>query len=290
MDNNLILKRFFSKKVFEDLLSGKKNEVFDLVVKRYISDSSGMSYCDIVSEIYCYLANNYRTEYYYKNTLLNKLLLKKHNYKKTIVLTELPVADSKADFVMINGRGVVYEIKTELDNLERLESQVKDYYKAFKYVYIVTYEKNIEKVMGVVDEKVGIILITKRGAIKTYREAEEVDEFLTHECIFKMLRKYEFESIIKRQGFKLPDVPRVNYYSECLKLFDTIDLDSILNGFLIVLKQRKKSPNKLYKKVPYELKMMVYQLDYDDDDYKHLFSFLNSHNKEVGDNNVFSLS
>lgn len=240
MDNNLILKRFFSKKVFEDLLSGKKNEVFDLVVKRYISDSSGMSYCDIVSEIYCYLANNYRTEYYYKNTLLNKLLLKKHNYKKTIVLTELPVADSKADFVMINGRGVVYEIKTELDNLERLESQVKDYYKAFKYVYIVTYEKNIEKVMGVVDEKVGIILITKRGAIKTYREAEEVDEFLTHECIFKMLRKYEFENILIEKKMEIPDVSQFIYYKECFKLIKQIEICDLHNLAMKELKKRMK--------------------------------------------------
>lgn len=240
MDNNLILKRFFSKKVFEDLLSGKKNEVFDLVVKRYISDSSGMSYCEIVSEIYCYLANNYRTEYFYKNTLLNKLLLKKHNYKKTIVLTELPVADSKADFVMINGRGVVYEIKTELDNLERLESQVKDYYKAFKYVYIVTYEKNIEKVMGVVDEKVGIILITKRGAIKTYREAEEVDEFLTHECIFKMLRKYEFENILIEKKMEIPDVSQFIYYKECFKLIKQIEICDLHNLAMKELKKRMK--------------------------------------------------
>ena len=46
---------------------------------------------------------------------------------------------------MINGKGVVYEIKTELDNLERLNSQIEDYYKAFTNVVIVTYEENIEK-------------------------------------------------------------------------------------------------------------------------------------------------
>ena len=32
---------------------------------------------------------------------------------------------------MITGRGVVYEIKTDLDNLIRLENQLKDYYKVF---------------------------------------------------------------------------------------------------------------------------------------------------------------
>ena len=37
---------------------------------------------------------------------------------------------------MINGRGVVYEIKTDLDNLLRLENQIRDYYKVFSYVYV----------------------------------------------------------------------------------------------------------------------------------------------------------
>lgn len=44
----------------------------------------------------------------------------------TTALTEIAIAKSKADFVLINGKAVVYEIKTELDNLERLSAQVDD--------------------------------------------------------------------------------------------------------------------------------------------------------------------
>lgn len=58
----------------------------------------------------------YRNEYFYKNTIFNQLLVQKHDLYNTAALTELPIADSKADFVMINGKGVVYEIKTDLDN------------------------------------------------------------------------------------------------------------------------------------------------------------------------------
>lgn len=170
MDNNLILKRFFSKSMLHDLLSGEKNDVFDCVVKRFIADSTGKSYGELVSEIYAYMGKNYRTEYFYKNTMLNKLLIKHHDYKRTIVLSELPIGNSKADFVMINGKGVVYEIKTELDNLERLNSQITDYYKAFSEVVIVTYENNIEKVKKCVPDSVGIMLLTKRKALRMIRE------------------------------------------------------------------------------------------------------------------------
>ena len=107
MDNNLILKRFFSKSMLHDLLSGDSNDVFEYVVRRYVSDPTGRSYKDLISEIYKYMGKEYRSEYFYKNIMLNKLLMKKHDYKKTIVLTELPIASSKADFIMINGRGKV---------------------------------------------------------------------------------------------------------------------------------------------------------------------------------------
>ena len=57
----------------------------------------------------------------------------------------------KQIFVLINGKAVVYEIKTELDNLERLESQIDDYYKAFEHVAVVTYEKNLKQLKKVLD-------------------------------------------------------------------------------------------------------------------------------------------
>lgn len=90
------------------------------------------------------MGKEYRTEYLYKNTILNKLLFAKHDYKNNS-FNELPIDKSKADFVMINGKGVVYEIKTELDNLDRIETQIQDYYKAFTEVVVVTYETNIKK-------------------------------------------------------------------------------------------------------------------------------------------------
>ena len=62
---------------------------------------------EAISEIYHFMNYEYRNEYYYKNTILNQLLIKKHDLYNTAALTELPIGDSKADFIMINGRGVV---------------------------------------------------------------------------------------------------------------------------------------------------------------------------------------
>lgn len=84
----------------------------------------------------------------------------------TAALTELPIGNSKADFIMINGRGVVYEIKTDLDNLIRLEDQLKDYYKVFSYIYVVVGNKQLPHVKEFLkDQKVGIYELTASGRL-----------------------------------------------------------------------------------------------------------------------------
>lgn len=259
MGNNLVLKRFFSKTVLHDLLSGNEEGIFDYVVRRYVVEPEGKPYEKLISEIYSYMDKEYRTEYYYKNTMLNKLLLKKHDYKKTIVLTELPIGSSKADFIMINGKGTVYEIKTELDNLDRINSQIDDYYKAFSEVVIVTYEDNIEKVLEIVPETVGIMKLTKRRALRTIRESKEIYSKLDYYTIFKILRKYEFEYILTTQGYDLPKVNQFRYYRECFHLIQKIDINVLQKLMLKELKKRMRIETVEFSiDVPEELRFLIY--------------------------------
>ena len=269
MGNNLILKRFFSKAVLHNLLSGNDEGIFDCVVRRYVVEPKGKPYGKLISEIYTYMDKEYRTEYYYKNTMLNKLLLKKHNYKKTIVLTELPIGNSKADFIMINGKGTVYEIKTELDNLDRINSQIEDYYKAISEVVIVTYTDNIEKVLETVPETVGIMELTKRRALRTVRDSMEVYSKLDYYTIFKILRKYEFEYILATQGYDLPRVSQFQYYSGCFNLINKIDICVLQKLMLKELKKRMRIETVEFSiDVPEELRFLIYFdntiLDYKD--------------------------
>lgn len=259
MTSNLILKRFFSKAMLHDLLSDKQNDIFDCVIEKYVPEPQGKTYSELISDVYSYIGKEYRTEYFYKNTLLNKLMLKKHDYKKTIALTELPIANSKADFVMINGRGVVYEIKTELDNLDRINSQIMDYQKAFSEIFIVTYQENLEKVMELVPEKIGIMQLTKRKALKVIREPISDTSNFDYYTIFKLLRKGEFENIIKSNGFLLPEVVQFEYYKECFKLIQNIEIETLQAQMLKELKKRMKTEIvELSLNVPVELRGLTY--------------------------------
>ena len=165
-DNNLILNRFFTQYVFNDLVMNYKNNTYCTVVRRYLKNENDCSNGEIISKIYKYMSRNYRNEYFYQNTMLNKLLLGRHSLNTTTALTQIPIGKSKADFVMINGKAVVYEIKTELDSFERLDNQLNDYFKAFDHVCVVTCESNYEKLNKILEGRsVGIY---RRKVIKEH--------------------------------------------------------------------------------------------------------------------------
>ena len=271
------LNRIFTRNMLRHFIEGKVDNVYSSVIRRYTSNANQKNNRELISEIYCELKNNYRDEYFYKNTLLNKLLLGVHSVNTTTALTEIAIAKSKADFVLINGKAVVYEIKTELDNLERLNSQIADYYKAFDHVAVVTYERNLQqlkKVLDNVDKPVGIYVLRKNGKLGTIRKPQRHTGDLNKEIIFKLLRKSEYENIIAQQYGYLPEVTQFKYYSTCKKMFLQIPIEESYLLVLRTLKKRMQLEKEEFVKIPYELKFLVYFMELSCDDYQKLENFL----------------
>ncbi|MDR1547929.1 MAG: sce7726 family protein [Hungatella sp.] len=276
--NNLIINRLFTQNVFYNLLNEHSDSTYYTVVKRYINDVEDKNNGELICEIYEFMAKAYRNEYFYQNTLLNKLLLGRHSINTTTALTQIPIGKSKADFILINGKAVVYEIKTELDSLDRLDTQLKDYFTAFNHVCVVTSESHYEKVKRALgDTPVGIYVLTEKNKIssKLKKEPLECNAYLSHIAIFKVLHKREYEEILMRYFQKLPDTSQVFYYNECMKLFLEIP---ILDAYAMALKELKKRNNIVkdhFEKVPYELKSLVYFSKSSVKEFKQLYEFLN---------------
>ena len=273
-----ILNKVFSRNTFRQCIDNGYDKTYSQVIKRYIKNGDDKTNSELVSEIYRELRVNYRNEYFYKNTLLNKLLLGIHSINTTTALTEIPIAKSKADFVLINGKAVVYEIKTELDNFDRLENQVNDYYKAFDHVAVVTCKDNLfalQKKLENIEKPIGIYILQKRGTISPIQEPEPYRKLLDAEILFKILRKSEYEEILMKCFSQLPEVSEFKYYSECKRLFLKIPLEEAYLEFLKQLKKRTKIVKEEFVKVPYELKFLAYFMDLRTDDYRKLLEFLN---------------
>ena len=271
------LNRFFTRNMLRHFIDRKEDRVYSSVVRCYIVDANEKNNGQLISEIYCELKKNYRNEYFYKNTLLNKLLLGVHSMNTTTALTEVSIAKSKADFILINGKAVVYEIKTELDNLERLTTQLEDYYKAFDHVAVVTYEENLgalQRLLDSINKPIGIYLLSKNGCLSTVRQPERYTNDLDGEIIFKLLRKSEYEKILVEKYGTLPNVTQFEQYSACRELFLQMPLDEAYLMVLKALKKRMKIEKEEFVKIPYELKFLAYFMDLTIKDYKNLEMFL----------------
>lgn len=275
--NTYMINKIFTVPYIDKLVD--ENSVPDSFVKciqRYVKNDK-LTYGKAISEIYHYMDFEYRNEYFFKNTILNQLLIKKHDIYNTVALTELPVGESKADFIMINGRGIVYEIKTDLDNLLRLESQIKDYYKVFSYVYVVVGKKQAKKIQEfLIEQRVGIYELTERGNLIQRKKAYCNREDLSYEAMFRLLRKSEFEAVLLKHYNRLPEVNNFQYYRECLKWIKEINILSLQKDVMQCLKGRTllRVKNKLEEKVPYELRFYAYFSKKYQSDYDELDSFL----------------
>ena len=104
--NSILLNRFFTRNTFKQVIDDGESPAYIAAIRRYIVDPTGKTNEECISEIYQHLKKEYQNEYYYKNTLLNKLLLGVHSPRTTTALTEVPVGNSKADFILINGRAM----------------------------------------------------------------------------------------------------------------------------------------------------------------------------------------
>ena len=266
-DNSRAINRVFTRKVLNDLLSGTTNDVFDSVVERYVDDPESKTHGQIFSEIYMCLGQENRNEYYYMNTLLNKLLVGKHSVNTTTALSQVHIGQHIADFVMLNGEAKVYEIKSDLDNFDRLHDQLSDYFTAFSKVAVLVsvYEQEkLEEILsnfGDMGDAVGVYALSEDDTIFSptrSKEPKQFDENLDHTNMFKLLRKREYENIIQKHFGELPKVAPVFFFRTCLEQFKEIPIFQAQARVFDELKKRNKITKTDFSNVQAELRSVVY--------------------------------
>ncbi|WP_146153570.1 sce7726 family protein [Adhaeribacter arboris] len=271
------LSQIFTPSNFNKIVKKKDKEYMRYCVKKHINSSKPESYNSIIKYLYNELHFEYRSEYFYKNALLNKLLLGKYSLNTTTVLNEFRIGGSIADFILLNGEARIFEIKTDLDSLTKLDKQVSDYKEFANKVYIVSCSKHANKLLNKYrDTEIGIIEFTKNMSLKTLKEAESNTDNFNHVTIFKTLRKQEYLNLIKNHFGEIPNVPGTKIFRECLSMAKLININDFQVLAFNQLKDRKiRCPNLLKSEfTPYELKHICYSMDYSENEYAELFNFL----------------
>jgi hypothetical protein len=269
IDNSRVINRVFTRGVITDLIQKGSNEVYDCVVRRYVDDPENKTHGEIISEIYAHLGREKRNEYYYVNTLLNKLLVGIHNVNTTTALSKVRIGRAVADVIMINGEGKIYvmEVKSGLDNFDRLFDQVSNYFTAFSKVSVLSSIHELKKVerilsgFGDMGDAVGIYVLSDRDTIFSKihsREPKLFLERLDYNCIFKLMRKYEYENVLLKYFGKIPKVAPAFYFKFCLEQFSQIPILTAQELVFKQLKKRNQIEKTAFEGIQHELKSVVY--------------------------------
>ncbi len=233
------------------------------------------TYMEYLKYIYSELENNYRNEYYYKNTFVNSILLKHYGTKDAIAINEFRVGSSVADLVLFNGSSKAFEIKTELDSVKRFKGQVADYKKIFEECYVVTDESLIEKYAGE-DHSVGIIALRKTSrSSKMYewRKAER-NTSISPDTLMRCLRTQEYKNIVKAFYGDLPAMNSFNMFNICSEMIKGIPSKELSVLFLNQLKKRNSSTVFL-KTFHKELRQLALAMNLEPNKYDIIINYLN---------------
>lgn len=255
------LAQLFSTSVLTAIGNGRPsaNMSYVLSESNYINFiERGLTFRQLFESLYALLLHHYRCEYVYKNAIANMILLDRHSPVDSTLLTEFRVGTSKADVVILNGTSSVYEIKTELDSLDRLNDQIGSYQKAFDNIYVVTHESQLKKIQRNLSEEIGVILLTEEYTLETLREAPSNKHKVEAATVFDCLRQVEYCDVIKDEFGFVPDVPNTRIYAECKPLFSTLDPPTAHDRMVRVLKRRSANLalKQLVTRAPHSLKFL----------------------------------
>ncbi|MED4353635.1 sce7726 family protein [Schinkia azotoformans] len=132
------------------------------------------------------------------------------NRPNEVSLFEFNVGSSRLDFARINGHSYAYEIKTELDSLEKLEKQLIDYSRVFEYIHVIVHPKHYNKVYDLVPEHCGIATYNseKSNFPFSYKKKRLLNPNIEPLTQLQTLTVKEINSILKIFGIEATSLTR----------------------------------------------------------------------------------
>ncbi|MCV7256938.1 sce7726 family protein [Mycobacterium hackensackense] len=184
---------------------------------------------------YAVLRREYRCEYVYATALISQVA---GTGEVVNTMTGLPVFMSVADLVIAGERPVVYEIKTDLDGLGRLDLQLHSYATCFEHVVVLTSPPKLNRVLAETPSHVGVSTLTEADKVVAVRAPSGGLERIQRSALFRVLRRGELLNIMGRRLGYEQDVPNTRIYHRLNGLFMQLDVETAYNEFVTELRLR----------------------------------------------------
>jgi len=252
--------RFFSHSVVRDLATRGRSALLGR-----LANQSGL--LSRVAESECVGAlferafdalrgNGYRDEYTYQDAITRQILLRRHSLATASMIPEFRVGPCKADLVIFNGTSTAYEIKSERDNLDRIESQLAAYLDVFARVCVVAGKNHVETIQNKLPKIVGIMVLDESNKLHTVREPTDNKENVRSTSIFECLRVSEAVETLRMLRIRVPVVPNTEIYRTLRPIFAELDGSVVHDCVVKVLKKSRSATmfSESLKRLPYSLR------------------------------------
>lgn len=190
-----------------------------------VEDPARWTLADAYDAGHRFLRQSYRSEYFYKNSIVSKVIFGYHRPSTASALLEFQMGASYADVVVLNGTTTTYEIKTDLDSFARLRTQLADYSARTEHVNVVTSESKAASAEKALPDHVGLVVLKRSGALGVIRPSVGGFERLNPQAMFDLLRGDEALVALRRSvGYEL-DVPRGDAWKRTRALYAELPAD-----------------------------------------------------------------
>lgn len=208
-----------------------KDVLYDTIDVSFINTSPYNNIREVYNKI---ILRYYPNETSIKSSFINQVLSKENNQ---VTIFELPIGNSRADLCKINGVSVAYEIKTDLDNIQRLNKQINDYEDVFEKTFVICSNNKLEEIEKHIVDSCGIYIyhITPQGNIKfkLYRDSI-LSNKLNPNTQLNVFRKQELKQCL--------NISEIASRTEMTKyILDTFTPDEVNHLFKKIIKSRYQS-------------------------------------------------
>ena len=207
---------------------------------------------DVLEAAFKTLFREYPIEYVYKACMLKKTIFGAFSPNTTALYMEFPVAEARADMLLVNGVATVFEVKTRFDDPNRLNVQLAEYYRCFKSVCVIVEEGQSERYLQELPAHVGITALTPRFSMSIKRKPKEISEKLDYTQMFALLHQKEHQHAVSDLDLDLPSIDPSIRYQVALEFFSTFSVEDAYNRVLKVLRSRQRTHDlaNLCKRLP----------------------------------------
>lgn len=171
---------------------------------------------------------------------IRKILIEylKTNASEIRIFQEKSIGSAICDIMTVTDCLTGYEIKSDLDNYQRLTSQVKAYDKFFDENYIVVGANHRNSVAEKVPEKWGILVVEESG-ITVVRDAQKNEMLSPYRNQLNILWKLELKNILTKYNLPSCTYKSKNFIVD--KIFEAVDKEEIKKSVVYELMHRDYS-------------------------------------------------